>query len=547
MTRPSDLKGGYIGKTASDDDDVPDFEEIPVWIDPSGTEEEEPALDGYGDIPDPDLDSFAVIEREDENLLQYGRISSGYEYSSRADPSVQQRDTSMGYHPRPIRESALDEDVYRVVRVNLLGEVVFNDGDGENEDYKVRRPTKLPQVGRSVHELGATELAHLLEMPDEDEGLEIGHIQSGGETVPFRLDPQFLSRHLAILGRTGVGKTHTGHVIIEELINFEEDDPGVPVVTFDVEDDVVRMAADAGGITMDPTAAHMPVPFQLIGWNEFDRFLGAMASEMQRQVIGLAYNRIHSAALDQLETQGTVNVGISEFEDEIHDAADAYDYDYGGAAVSRARAVVYGSEVLSEGMNDWNELLMENPIVNIDIGSLGDTNQGAVISAVARMLRILREEEQIPPFFLAIDEAHEFVPSGETGGSTSVVRNLVKTARHIGVGVMLMTQSPSELDSRTLRTCNTYITLALADKEVTEIGGLYSDLSDRSIAQIPNMERGRAFVGAARDIMTHTVPVNVRQRESREGAETPNLVHDAGEWREQEAELDDGATDGGSS
>lgn len=146
------------------------------------------------------------------------------------------------------------------------------------------------------------------------------------------------------------------------------------------------------------------------------------------------------------------------------------------------------------------------------------------------MLQLLREQEAIPPFVLAIDEAHEFVPSGSSGGSTAVVRDLVKTARHIGIGVMLMTQAPSELDSRTLRTCNTYITMALAEQEVTEIKGLLSDLSDRSLQQIPNMEAGRAFVGTARDIMIHTVPVDVRKRKSKDASETPDLFEDTEEW-----------------
>lgn len=284
---------------------------------------------------------------------------------------------------------------------------------------------------------------------------------------------------------------------------------------------------------MDPEDITMPVPFQLIGWSEFDRFLGSMASDMQRQVIGRAYARVHNEALEELKEYGQVQVDRDDFEGYVHEAASAFDYNYGNQAANRATAVINGSDVLAEGMNDWAGLLMKNPIVNIDIGNLGDANRGTVISAVARMLRILREENQIPPFVLAIDEAHEFVPSGQSSESTAVVRDLVKTARHIGVGVMLMTQSPSELDSRTLRTCNTYITLALADPEVNEIKGLLSDLSDRSLGQIPNMEQGRAFVGAARDIMTHTVPVNVRDRESPEGAPTPNLMEDADDWRDE--------------
>lgn len=528
MDHPNDLKGDYIGKTASDDDDVPDFEEVPVWVDPTG-ELAEDTSGPIGRVPDPDLNSFAVIEREDPNLIQYGRISSGYEYSARADPGVQQRDTSMGYKPRPIRESALDEDVYRIVRIELLGEVVFDD-DGE---YTVRRPTKLPQVGRRAYELGANELAELLQIPDEGTGLEIGKIESGGDSVTFRIDPKVMSRHMAILGRTGVGKTYAGHVIIEELINYNEpEQPGVPVVTFDAEDDVTKMAEDVGGITMDPEADHTCIPFQLIGWAEFNRFMGAMATDKQREIIGRAYSRIYHQALNELEQDGEISVDLDDFEAEIRDAADAFDYDdYAGQAVSRGLGVVRGSDVLSESTNDWAELLLGNPIVNIDLGGLGGANRDAVISAISRMLRLLRAEDQIPPFVLVIDEAHEFVPTGQSQGSTEVVRDLVKTARHIDIGVILLTQSPSELDSRTLRTCNTYVTLALSDKEVKEVEGLLSDLSDHSIQQIPNMEQGRAFIGAARDLLIHTVPVKIRKRDSPEASPTPDLVKTSADWR----------------
>ncbi len=521
--KPSDLKGELIGITASDEDERPDFEEIPIWVDPDS---------------DPDLESFVVIERK-QNVLQYGRLSSGFEMSDRADPRRQQRDRSFQFNTREIRESNLSPDVVRVLRVELLGEVTFTEND-----FSVRRPTKLPQVGQQVYIMGANELPDLLEIPgDDDVGLEVGTFESGGETVPFKLDRQFVSRHLAILGRTGVGKTYTGHVIIEELINFQEvieaqdseemeleDVRGVPVVTFDIEDDVGPMTDQVGGTTLYPNGDNMDIPFQLIGWNEFDQFLGAMPTAKQKEAIASAYSLIRQQALTQLEENGHIDVGLDDFENAIRVSAKRQDYSHADSAVRRARSTIESSAVLSDEMNHWPSLMADNPIVNIDVSELGDSERGAVISATARMLQLLREEETIPPFVLAIDEAHEFVPAGRSGESTAVVRDLVKTARHIGIGVMLMTQSPSELDSRTLRTCNTYITLALAQPEVKEIEGLLSDLSDRSIAQIPNMEQGRAFVGTARDIMTHTVPVNIRKRYSRDASETPNLFDDSRDW-----------------
>lgn len=521
---PDQIKGELVGITASDEDEAPDFNEVPVWVDPDG---------------DPDLESFVVIERN-EDVLQYGRLSSGYEASERADPRRQQRDRSFNFDSREIRESNMAPDVVRVLRVDLLGEVDFS-GDRVN----VKRPSKLPRVGQSVYEMGASELPELLEIPGpEDEyGLNIGAFESGGESIDFKLDPKFMSRHVAILGRTGVGKTYTGHVIIEELINYDGvqralDDPnvslddvrGVPVVTFDMEDDVRPMAEDVGGITLYPNGPGMDIPFQLIGWNEFNRFLGDMPTDKQKQVIGSAYARIRQKALDELGNQGAINTGKTEFAEAIRDSADYHEYSYEDAAVSRALTVINSSAVLSDSMNNWARLMADHPIVNIDVSQLGDAERGAVISATSRMLQLLREREEIPPFVLAIDEAHEFVPSGVSGESTEVVRDLVKTARHIGVGVMLMTQSPSELDSKTLRTCNTYITLALASNEVKEIEGLLSDLSKRTLEQIPNMEQGRAFVGTARDIMLHTFPVDVRERKSPDGAETPHLVEDSQHW-----------------
>lgn len=505
----SNLKGEHIGVTASNDEEAPDFEDVPFWVEPES---------------DPELDSFAIIEREGE-VLQFGRIHSGKEQSERASPERQQRDTSMDFQGRDIRESTLDPEVIRLLRIDLLGEIPLRD-DGE---LTVRRPTKLPQVGRSVYKLGASDLPELLKFPkpEDDSGLEIGEIESGGETVSFKLNPTALSRHIAILGRTGTGKTHTAHVIIEELV--EQD---VPVVTFDLEDDVGAMADYFDGTTIQPNTDDMSIPFHFIGWNEFARFLGDMPSKKQKEVIGQAHARVRNQALRQLDEEGEIDVPIGEFAGHIRDVADNMDYNYEGAAVGRALSAIQNSDVLGQDMGNWTERMINNRIVNIDLSAVSDAERGMVISATARMLQRLREREEVPPFVLAIDEAHEFVPAGNRGESTEVVRDLVKTARHIGVGVMLMTQSPSELDEKTLRTINTYVVLALAEGEVRKVKGLLADLTDQSLGQIPDMEQGRAFVGTARDIMLHTVPINVRDRTSPDGSPTPNLVEVAHEWRD---------------
>jgi len=512
----TDITGELIGVTASDEVAAPNFDEVPFWVEPES---------------DPELDSFVVIKRQGE-VLQFGRIHGGKEESDRSDPQRQQRDTSMEFKGRDIRESSLAPDVVRTEYIDLLGEIILDPDEREDyeDEYSVRRPTKLPQVGREVYKLGASHLPDLLNIPkpDDEEGLHIGEIESGGETVDFMLDRQSLSRHIAILGRTGTGKTHTAHVVIEELVK-----QNIPVITFDLEDDVGPMAEDLGGITLDPQTDDLTIPFHFIGWNEFERFLGDMPSKKQMETIGYAYSRVRSKALQELEESGTIEVGAGEFAEEIEDAADELDYSrFSGPSKGRAFAAIKRSNVLGYDINNWEDLLLENPIVNIDLGEVSDAERGMVISALARMLQRLREREEVPPFVLGIDEAHEFVPAGG-GESTEIVRDLVKTARHIEVGVMLMSQSPSELDDKTLRTCNTYVVMALAEGEVRRVKGLLADLTEKSLQQIPDMEIGRAFIGSARDIMLHTVPVDIRDRDTPDGAETPDLATSVREYRDE--------------
>lgn len=506
--RPSELteEDYQIGVTAYQEpsDEGPTFQSVPFRVEA----EERPSLD-----------SFAVVERADTNgVLHYGRIASGMERNPESDAATQQAADAYNIDRGDVRPGDHDPKVVRVMTLEVLGELDFNDGQ-----VTARQPQSLPQTGQNVYVVAGDRLPELLDLPSTDDGFEIGELRSGGRTTQFALSREAIARHIVILGRTGVGKTHTAHVTIEELVSA-----GVPVVSFDIVDDAGPMAESLGGKTVSPGDS-LNIPYSLIGFEAFEEFLNLTPD--QRELVETAYNEIHQQALEQLREEGEVDIPYQELLDEIEDYGSNIGSNATGRAKNRAKWGLRLSP-LGTKINEWDRLLLENPMLNIDIGNLGQEERKLVIGAVGRMLQQLRRRDEVPPFVLVIDEAHKYVPSGSSSSTAAnVMRDLIQTARHDSIGVVLITQSPTSLDDVALRTANTHIVLALSRNELSDVKGLFGDLAPETIERIPKLEKGRAMVASARDLMRHTVPVDIRDRRTPEGAPTPDLVRDAAEWK----------------
>jgi DNA helicase HerA-like ATPase len=506
-----DLKGEELGTTGYIEDSKigPSFEEIPFKVDAGKR---------------PPLDGFVVVEIQEGDVLHYGRIHQGQEHNPRADIHRQQQDSAYGYEDEDYRVGDMSPEVSRVMHVEVLGEI-----EEDDDDLEVSRPSTMPQTGQTVYRVDPEHIHKLLGTPSpgSDEGFEIGEFRAGNDSATFRLPEEIPIRHVAVLGRTGTGKTHTAHVLIEELV-----EKGVPVITFDILEDAKKMAESLGGRTVKP-ASDITIPYSLIGFSEFEGFLSSLTSD-QKELVQVAYQEVHEEALKQLDREGEINVDFDDLLDGIQEYGDNIDSRATENARQRAKYAVKYNHLLGKNMDDWDQLLRENPMLNVDIGELGIHERSLVIGSLARILQRLRDRGEIPPFVLVIDEAHKYIPSGSSDKSSArVVRDLVQTARHIGIGTILISQSPSALDDTTLRTCNTHAVMALDSEEMSSVKGLFGDLADSTIRRIPKLEKGKAMIASARDMMEHTASVEIRDRRTPEGAPTPNLVDVAENWFQQ--------------
>jgi len=112
----------------------------------------------------------------------------------------------------------------------------------------------------------------------------------------------------------------------------------------------------------------------------------------------------------------------------------------------------------------------------IDLSGVPNEIAGTASSVIARMLFSIKlwqsnEERQNSPILLVCEEAHRYVPDrGEAqyASAQEAIRRLAKEGRKYGIGLMLVSQRPSEVEATVLSQCNSWIVLRVtndADRE----------------------------------------------------------------------------------
>jgi len=99
------------------------------------------------------------------------------------------------------------------------------------------------------------------------------------------------------------------------------------------------------------------------------------------------------------------------------------------------------------------------------------------------------------PLLIVLDEAHAYLKAGEESISSRTVQAIAKEGRKYGVGLLLVTQRPSELDETVLSQCGTMIALRMTNTR--DKGHVSSAMQDelREMTEIlSSLRTGEAIV-----------------------------------------------------
>ena len=118
------------------------------------------------------------------------------------------------------------------------------------------------------------------------------------------------------------------------------------------------------------------------------------------------------------------------------------------------------------------------------------------------------DERRDSPVLLVCEEAHRYVPNrGEAQyeAAQSAIRRIAKEGRKYGVGLLLVSQRPSEVEATVLSQCNSWIVLRITnDSDREHVRSVLPDSMSGLTKMLSGLRRQEAiFVGQADTPITY--------------------------------------------
>ena len=181
-------------------------------------------------------------------------------------------------------------------------------------------------------------------------------------------------------------------------------------------------------------------------------------------------------------------------------------------------------------LEDW--IGGPKPITILDLSGIPSSILNELIGALLRILydaifwgRNLPEGGRERPLLLVLEEAHAYLAKENAGAAATAVRRIAKEGRKYGVGMMIVSQRPAEIDSTILSQCGTIFAMRLSND--TDRGHITSAASDNLkglFDMLPVLRTGEAIiVGEAVSLPVRTL-IFPPEKDSRPDSVDPRVV-----------------------
>jgi uncharacterized protein len=349
----------------------------------------------------------------------------------------------------------------------------------------------------------------------------------GKENIRVNLDLQkLLTKHVAILAKTGAGKSYVTGVLVEEIM-----DRKVPLLIIDPHGEYGIMK-EANDNVKDIERLSL-IGMSVKGYNkniqEFgDIDIGSnikpllLNEEMTPQeLMNILPTKLSSAQqtilysiMKDVKTL-TLSQVISELE--------LLESNYTASIISMID-YVKKLNLFSLNYTSYNELIQPGKCSIINLKGIEPEIQGIVVYKLLKDLFEMRKTNKIAPFFCVIEEAHNFIPEKGTGEKqcSKIIRTLAAEGRKFGLGLCVITQRPARIEKNVLSQCNTQIILKVTNpNDLKAISSSVEGITSQTEKEIPNLPIGTGIVTGVTDM---PLIVKIRPRKSKHGGDAINIL-----------------------
>ena len=458
-------------------------------------------------------------------------------------------------------------------------------GEGPRNGVFQRGLSQYPTIGDEVHLISEKELKNIYGQPDKPYFVKLGHI-SNADSISALVDVnKLITRHSAVVGTTGSGKSTTVSSIMNALSDTEKY-PSSRIIMLDLHGEygqALQEKANIYKISVDSSSKLKEKPLRIPFWAlSFDELceisFGDFNNEKDKNIV---MERIHKYKVESLKkypkdgvSQDTLNVD-SPIPFSIHhlwyelyievfgtyykgrDGKPidnlAYELDAAGNEIkgdpTKGIPPIFKNIVTEAGeekifnlpgslnigkqlqllgtklrisrydfifkpdtwtpqedgkIEDDLDVLLKywigsaRPITILDLSGVPSDILQTTIGALLRLLyealfwsRNLSQGGRHRPLL----EAHIYLNDEFKGMASKIVQRIVKEGRKYGIGAMIVSQRPSEINSTILSQCGTFFALRLTNtSDRSHITSALSDNLDGLTSMLPILRTGEAII-----------------------------------------------------
>ena len=409
-------------------------------------------------------------------------------------------------------------DYVATASVDLLGEIL---GPAERPKFQ-RGVTHYPTIGDAVDMITSQELRTIY-TPTAGDHIDIGALQQDTSVRACVNVEEMLSKHFAVLGSTGVGKSTGVSLLLNEILKAR---PNLRIFLLDVHNEYGRCFGERA-LVLNPR--NLKLPFWLFNFEEIvDVLFGGRPGvpeelDILAEVIPLA-NGIYT------QYQNTDRIGLKRIDPKtvgytvdtpvpyrLVDLISLID-ERMGKLENRSSRIIYhklisrietvrndpryafmfdnanvGGDTMAEVISHLFRLPANGrPMTVMQLAGFPAEVVDSVVSVVCRMaFDFGLWSDGVSPLLFVCEEAHRYASADRSigfGPTRKAISRIAKEGRKYGVYLGLITQRPAELDATIISQCNTLFTMRLAnERDQSLLRSAVSDAAANLLSFVPSL------------------------------------------------------------
>lgn len=422
-----------------------------------------------------------------------------------------------------------------LAQLDILGEITTNVTTRKTRFFRGVRT--FPVLNEPVYNMSLAELEIIFNKENEPV-IEIGTLHQDPSIVAkVRID-DLLSKHFAIIGSTGSGKSCTVALVMQAIL---KENRNAHVVLFDPHNEYSKSFGNMAEVIRSDT---LDLPLWMFNFEEISELLTSEIEDQAREEQEILHDVILKAKrlFERSRQAGNVSaqVKIEDVEKDLMRAGSHISLD--SPVPFRIRDVLklinhqMGKLENSNNLSPYKRLnrrietllgdqryqfafknqaaptsigdiigkifripVQGRPIAILDFSGIPSETLNIVVSVVSRLaFDLAMWSERKIPILLVCEEAHRYIPSNPNLGFNSTRRSIsriAKEGRKYGVSLAIVSQRPSELEPSTLSQCSTIFSMRLSNEVDQDfVKAAVPDGAAELLAFLPSLGTAEAMV-----------------------------------------------------